>query len=145
MLSGIVGCSAMSATRSSISTQWRASAVAAISEASTSPVASMLPPMASACSTIWVPLRVGVPRTTMSCTRFEMPAFSGVSQRVPILTISEIATTGAVGFSRTSTVRPLASRVRVTDGPWAQAGATTSATRSAPTRGRNRLIGKASA
>ena len=42
---------------------------------------------------------------------------SAVSQRVPIFTMSDIATTGATGFSRTSTVMPLASRVRVTARP----------------------------
>ena len=41
-----------------------------------------------------------------------MPAFCRVSHRVPIRTMSEIATTGAVGLSRTSTVMPLPSFVR---------------------------------
>ena len=53
-----------------------------------------------------------------------MPAVSRVSQRVPILTIRDIATTGATGFSRTSTVMPLASRARVTTADSAEAGDT---------------------
>ncbi len=90
--------------------------MAAISAWSTSPVASMLPPIASAASTIWPPSRVVVPRTIMSWTRLEIPALSTVSQRVPMRTISETPTTGAVGFSRTSTVTPLGSRARPTVG-----------------------------
>ena len=69
----------------------------------------MLPPRRSASSTIWVPVRVVVPRTSISWTKLEMPAVAGVSTRLPMRPISDIATTGAVGFSRARTVRPLPS------------------------------------
>src|SRR5712691_12947044 len=81
----------------------------------------MLPPMRSAASTICSPASFSVPRTIMSWSRFEMPAVSGVSVRVPILTMTEKATTGAMGFSRTSRVSPLGSLVRVTPSVWAVA------------------------
>src|SRR5216684_3116186 len=81
----------------------------------------MLPPMRSAASTICSPASLSVPRTIMSCRRLEMPAVAGVSVRVPILTMTEKATTGAIGFSRTSTVRPFGSLVRVTPSVWAAA------------------------
>ena len=41
-----------------------------------------------------------------------MPASAGVSHRVPMRVRRDIATTGAVGFSRTRRVKPLGSRVR---------------------------------
>src|SRR5438309_1461186 len=81
----------------------------------------MLPPMRSAASTICSPASLSVPRTIMSWRRLEMPAMAGVSVRVPILTMTEKATTGAIGFSRTSTVRPFGSLVRVTPSVWAAA------------------------
>ena len=49
----------------------------------------MLPPRRSAVAAICSPLIFSVPRTSMSCSMFEMPALSGVSLRVPILTSSE--------------------------------------------------------
>src|SRR6266487_1350379 len=81
----------------------------------------MLPPMRSAASTISSPPSLSVPRTIRSWRRLEMPAVAGVSVRVPILTMTEKATTGAIGFSRTSRVRPLGSLVRVTPSVWAAA------------------------
>src|SRR5438552_3519076 len=81
----------------------------------------MLPPMRSAASTISSPPSLSVPRTIRSWRRLEMPAVAAVSVRVPILTMTEKATTGAIGFSRTSRVRPLGSLVRVTPSVWAAA------------------------
>ena len=49
----------------------------------------MLPPIRSAAAAICSPLIFSVPRTSMSCSMFEMPAVSGVSVRVPIVTRSE--------------------------------------------------------
>src|SRR5262245_59780013 len=72
----------------------------------------MVPPIRSAAATISSPLIFSVPRTSMICSMFEMPALSGVSVRVPIFTSSEYATTGAAAFSRTTTVRPLGRRAR---------------------------------
>src|SRR6266849_1125425 len=95
----------------------------------------MLPPMRSAASTICSPASLSVPRTIMSWRRLEMPAVAGVSVRVPILTMTEKATTGAIGFSRTSTVRPFGSLVRVTPSVWAAAtDGIRSASSSAPRR-----------
>ena len=49
----------------------------------------MLPPIRSAASAICSPFSFSVPRTSICWRRLEMPAMSGVSVRVPILTISE--------------------------------------------------------
>jgi hypothetical protein len=53
-----------------------------------------------------------------------MPAVAGVSTSVPMRTITDMATTGAVGFSRTSAMSPFGSVSRVTGGAlaWAAAG-----------------------
>jgi len=49
----------------------------------------MAPPIRSAAAAICSPSIFSVPRTSMSCSRLEMPAVAGVSVRVPILTMSE--------------------------------------------------------
>jgi hypothetical protein len=81
----------------------------------------MLPPIRSAAAAICSPFILSVPRTSMVCSMLEMPASPGVSERVPIRTRSEAATTGAAAFSRTMTVRPLGMRWRVTPAACAEA------------------------
>jgi hypothetical protein len=49
----------------------------------------MEPPIRSAASAICSPVIVLVPRTIICCSRFEMPALSGVSVRVPIRAMRE--------------------------------------------------------
>ena len=73
-----------------------------------------MPPSDATVSARSLPLRLVVPFTITACVKFEMPALAGVSQREPIRTSKATATTGATGFSRTTTVKPLSSRAERT-------------------------------
>ena len=63
--------------------------------------------MSSAVSATCVPERRAVPRIIVRTRKLVMPAVSAVSNREPARTWSDAVTTGATGFSRTTTAIPL--------------------------------------